>query len=94
MGDWRKVPLLESLGGGCFLLFRFCFWFVCFVFVLLLDWFWCCSDFLFFRVSSFVCFFGVVVCYCLFCLFVLECFCCLFCVFLLCFWGLCLFCSL
>ena len=37
VGDWRKVPLLERLGGKgvfVFLLFRFCFCFsVCFCFV-------------------------------------------------------------
>ena len=65
VGDWRKVPLLESIGGKgggvLFLLFRFCFCFFCFVFVLLLDCFWSCS---FFRISSIV----VVVFFLCFCL--------------------------
>ena len=63
MGDWRKVPLLERLGGKgvfVFLWFRFCFCFFCFVLVLLLDCFWCCSCFCFFRASSVVCFLFVL----------------------------------
>ena len=45
MGDWRKVPLLESWGGGVFfvfLLFRFCFCFISFVFVLFVLFLFCC----------------------------------------------------
>ena len=94
VGDWRKVPLLERLGGRGFL-FSFCLGFV-FVFCLFL---FCCSIVFgvvlvfVFKVSSVVCFFCVFVCFvCFVCLcwsvFVVFVFSC--CVF----WGLLLFCSL
>ena len=83
-GGLEKGSLAGEVGGGgkgvLFFLRLGFVWVFLFVFVLLLDCFWC---------QLFVCFF----CFCLFCLFVLECFGC-FCVFLLCVFGLLLFCSL
>ena len=98
-GGLDEGSLAGELGGGrfCFVFF-FCLGFVCGLFALFL---FCCwigfGVVLIFGFSGFPHLFVFLVL-----LFVLVCFvclcwsrfCCCFCVFLLCFWGLCLFCSL